>query len=97
MELTSENIKEKVDDYLEEKFPKGKNKQRGEAIVLISLAHMMGVEENRAETSKVIDKKIDEKNKQMEEIGLKLNCICGKCDLPVWIDGKELKKELGIK
>ncbi len=51
---------EKDVEYLEEKFPKGETKFRGEAMVLLSLARMQGVKERNTEVKQAIEEIIND-------------------------------------
>ncbi len=53
-------MNEKDKEYLEEKFPKGKTKFRGEATVLLLLARMQGMKQRNAEVKQAIEEIIND-------------------------------------
>jgi len=82
----------KDEDYLDVKFPKGKTKYRGEALVLLALARMV----ERERILKLIDYKIKEKRKQVED-DMKIGFIPSDKEKMIEIltkDLEELKKEI---
>ncbi len=58
---------EKDIEYLDEKFPKGKTKFRGEAMVLLTLARIEGEQKRNAEVKQIIDKGLKETEKITKE------------------------------
>ena len=54
----------------------------------------LSIDKTLAEVEKVIDELVNAKNEEMKKAGIELKCICGKCNLPIWIDAKEFKQKL---
>ena len=51
---------QEYEDYLDEKFPKGKDKRRGEALVVGALGIIKGRQEREAEIIEIIDRFLQE-------------------------------------
>lgn len=76
----------KLTDILDEQFPKGKCKERGQALVLIAYAKMALETSDRLWSEKV--KELEERNKKLQGI-LMRRCICEyavrQLQAPSWI------------
>ena len=93
------------EEYLEQEFPKGKTKFRGQAMVLLALARQQGKQEVLRKVNKLIDEEIaDEKEamkngtKRMEWTILKeLNLVKMKLTEQTKGELKDKKNEQGEK